>query len=159
MPSGTSNPKADIVLSVVVILLSVVVYINAMGLPPAHWEPLGSAALPQALCVIMTVLASIVLLRGVLALRSYAPPTEKNEDFRRRPWTAVGMFLLCAAYVAVMDLGILGFVTATVAFLVLLGLLFTRAAKRQIPFIFGFALVIAAGNYLIFTQFLYIDLP
>ena len=159
MPSGSSNPKVDIALSIAVIVLSVVVYVAAMDLPPAHWEPLGSAALPQGLAVIMALLSVIVLVRGVLALRTYEAPKPKEREFKRRPWTSVGMFALTSAYVAAMDLELLGFVEATIAFLVALCLLFTRAERRLIPWIVGFAVVIAVGNYLIFTQFLYIDLP
>ena len=48
---------------------------------------------------------------------------------------------------------------ATIVFLVTLCLLFTRAERKHIPWIVGFALVIALGNFLIFTKFLYVDLP
>lgn len=159
MQRGVSNPKADIVLAIAIILFSVVIYVAAMDLPPAHWEPLGSAALPQALSVIMALLSLYVMIRAIRALKTYAPAKAKQEEFQRRPKAAVGMFLLCVAYVGVMDLGILGFVEATIAFLMALCLLFTRAERKHIPWIIGFALVIAFGNFLIFTKFLYVDLP
>ncbi len=160
MQSGVTNPKADIVLSITIIVFAIVIYVAAMDLPPAYWEPLGSAALPQGLSVIMALLSLYLLVRGVQALRTYVPPKPKtNGEFERRPKAAIGMFLLCVAYVAVMDFGLLGFVEATVAFLVTLVVLFTRADKKKLPWIVGFALVIALGNFLIFTQFLYVDLP
>lgn len=159
MQRGESNPKADIVFSAVVILFSVTIYVAAMDLPPAYWEPLGSAALPQGLSVIMALLALFVMVRAIRALKTHAVPPRTQQEFQRRPKAAVGMFLLCVGYVGVMDLGILGFVEATVVFLVALGLLFTRAQRKHIPWIVGFALVIAVGNFLVFTRFLYIDLP
>ena len=165
MPSGSSNPKADIVLALAVIALAVVLYIGTLSLPPAKWEPLGSAAVPRGLCVIMSCLAAVVLARAVLTLRKGAPkvraavPLDAEEAFERRPWTAVVMFGLVVLYVAAMDFHLLGFVEATVAFLVALGLVFTRARRRHIPWIVGFALIIAVGNYLVFTHFLYVDLP
>ena len=165
MPSGNSNPKADIVLALAVIALAVVLYIGTLSLPPAKWEPLGSAAVPRGLCVIMSCLAAVVLARAVLVLRKGAPkarasaPANADESFERRPWTAVAMLVLVVLYVAAMNLRVLGFVEATVAFLVALCLVFTRAQRRQIPWIVGFALVIALGNYMVFTHFLYVDLP
>jgi len=167
MSSGTSRPVADIVLSVIVVIVAGMIYVESLGLPPAHWEPLGSAALPRALCVFMSFLAAIIFVRAVLTLkgRRAAPvlqdstPEIRDEDFQKRPWAAAGMFAMFASYIAVMHLGILGFVEATVIFLIAVCLLFTRAAKRHIPWIIVFALVIAIGNYLIFTKFLYIDLP
>lgn len=160
MQSGVANPKADIVLSVTIIIFAIVIYVAAMDLPPAYWEPLGSAALPQGLSVIMALLSLYLLVRAVKALRTYVPPEKpKQEEFERRPGAAIGMFLLCVTYVGVMDFGLLGFVEATIAFLVILVALFTRADKKQLPWIVGFALVIALGNFLIFTQFLYVDLP
>ena len=163
MPTGNSNPKADIVLALAVIALAVVLYVGTLSLPPAHWEPLGSAAVPRGLCVIMSCLAVVVLIRAVLALRGGAPtksaPANADESFERRPWTAVAMLVLVVLYVAAMNLRVLGFVEATVAFLVALCLVFTRAQRRQIPWIVGFALVIALGNYMVFTHFLYVDLP
>jgi len=159
MQHGVSNPKADIVLSAVVILFSIVIYVAAMDLPPAYWEPLGSAALPQGICVIMALLSLFVMVRAIWALKAHVAPAPRQQEFKRRPKAAIGMFLLCVAYVGAMDLGILGFVEATVVFLVSLGLLFTRAERKHIPWIVGFAVVIAVGNFLVFTRFLYIDLP
>ena len=159
MQSGVTNPKADIVLSVVIIIFAAVIYVAAMDLPPAYWEPLGSAALPQGLSVIMALLSLYLLVRAVKALPFHVPPEPVKDDFERRPKAAIGMFLLTVTYVAVMDFGVLGFVEATVAFLVALVVLFTRGDKKQLPWIVGFALVIALGHFLLFTQFLYVDLP
>ncbi len=167
MSSEDSRPVADIVLSVIVVIAAAMIYVESLGLPPAHWEPLGSAALPQALCLFMSFLAAIIFVRAVLALNARramskqdrAVEQDGDRDFQRRPWTAAGMFAMVAAYVATMHLGVLGFVEATVLFLIAVCLLFTRGARRHIPWIIVFALVIAVGNYLIFTKFLYIDLP
>ena len=168
MASQTTRPIADMVLSVAVIVAAVAIYVESLGLPPAHWEPLGSAALPQALCVCMSFFAVIIFIRAFLALRrqkataASGASVENNndsQDFQRRPWTAAGMFALFAAYVAVMHAGMLGFVEATFLFLVAVCLLFTKGDRRHIPWIIVFALVLSIGNYLIFTKFLYIDLP
>lgn len=159
MQSNGSNPKADIIFSVSVIVFSVIVYVGAMGLPPAYWEPLGSAALPKALSVIMTLLCLYILVRALLALRTYVPPKPKEREFTPRPGSAFAMLVMLAAYIGVMNFGILGFVEATTIFLVALCMLFTHGDRKQLPWIIGFALVIAIVNFLIFTKVLYIDLP
>ncbi len=168
MASQTTRPIADMVLSVTVVIAAVAIYVESLGLPPAHWEPLGSAALPQALCICMSFFALIIFIRAFIALRAQRAAAgsaeavannNSEQEFQRRPWTAAGMFGLFAAYVAVMHAGLLGFVEATFLFLVSVCLLFTKGNRRHIPWIIVFALVIAIGNYLIFTKFLYIDLP
>ena len=169
MASPTSRPIADMVLSATVVIAAIAIYVESLDLPPAHWEPLGSAALPQALCICMSFFAVIIFIRAVFALRAQkaaagsaagaAADAEGERDFQRRPWTAAGMFGLFAAYVAAMHADLLGFVEATFLFLVAVCLLFTKGNRRHIPWIIVFALVISIGNYLVFTKFLYIDLP
>ncbi|MGI9525298.1 MAG: tripartite tricarboxylate transporter TctB family protein [Hyphomicrobiaceae bacterium] len=169
MSQQTTRPIADMILSVTVVSAAIAIYFESLGLPPAHWEPLGSAALPQALCLCMSFFAVIIFIRATLTLRAQridasATGTSGSlepgeQEFQRRPWTAASMFILLAAYVAAMHSGLLGFVESTFIFLVSVCLLFTKGNRKHIPWIIVFALVIAIGNYLIFTKFLYIDLP
>ncbi|MGI9423523.1 MAG: tripartite tricarboxylate transporter TctB family protein [Hyphomicrobiaceae bacterium] len=169
MTNQSARPIADMVLSVIVVVVAIAIYLESLGLPPAHWEPLGSAALPQALCLCMSFFAVIIFIRAALTLRAQKTVVNAaacageqavgEQDFQRRPWAAAAMFVMLAAYVAVMHAGLLGFVEATFIFLVSVCLLFTKGNRKHIPWIVLFALVIAIGNYVIFTKFLYIDLP
>ena len=51
------NPKTEIALSISLIIFSIIVYYFSLELPEPEYEPLGSAALPQGLAVIMSLLS------------------------------------------------------------------------------------------------------
>lgn len=157
-----ANPVADIVLAVVVLLFAAAVYWQTLGLPPPRYEPLGSARLPQVLCVMMGVFALIILARGVAALRRRrieAEPPAPALPYRKRPMLAAGIYLLTAAFVAVMDFRLLGFTWAGLIFVFAAGLLLSDFDRRQAPWLAGFAVILAFGSYTIFTRLFYIDLP
>ena len=63
------NPKTEIILCISLILFSILVYYFALELPDPEYEPLGSAALPKALSVIMSLLSLIVIFRAIPELK------------------------------------------------------------------------------------------
>ena len=58
------NPKAEIALSISLIIFSAIVYYFSLELPDPVYEPLGSAALPKGLAVIMSLSVSYTHLRA-----------------------------------------------------------------------------------------------
>lgn len=166
--ASTNNGKADLAFAVIILVFSAVIYWQTLDLPPPRYEPLGSAAVPQALCVIMSLLALVVLVRALVGrskTKASSPAIQQaakqqdTGDFIRRPWLAVGAFLLSSVYIAAMDLKLLAFIPATILFLALLGLLLTRGVWRQLPWIIGFSCALTVSCHLIFTKVFYIDLP
>ncbi|MEZ5591932.1 MAG: tripartite tricarboxylate transporter TctB family protein [Gammaproteobacteria bacterium] len=166
MSGSSKQGKADIVFALVIILVSTVIYWQTLVQPPPRWsEPLGSAA-PRALAIIMAVLALLVLIRALRSnMRTGSNPadtassTGNTATFIRRPWLAAFSFVLVCAYVAAMDQKLLGFIPATIGFLLLIGLLLNRGNWRQLPWLAGFACVLTLACHLIFTKVFYIDLP
>ena len=166
MAGSSKQDKADIVFALVIILVSTVIYWQTLGLPPPRYEPLGSAAVPRALAIIMAVLALLVLIRALRSnMRSSNNPADTSSSaghtatYIRRPWLAAFSFVLVCAYVAAMDQKLLGFIPATIGFLLLIGLLLNRGNWRQLPWLAGFACVLTLACHLIFTKVFYIDLP
>ena len=64
------NPKFEIAMSVGLILFSILVFYFSLELPEPEYEPLGSAALPQGLAVIMSLLSFVVILRAIPCLKT-----------------------------------------------------------------------------------------
>jgi putative tricarboxylic transport membrane protein len=153
------DPKADILLAVGMIILSVVFYIASLDVPPPRYEPLGSAALPQALSVIAALLSVIVLVRAVPALKSYKPAEKNVSDVTPRPGLAVLVFCLTLAFIAVMDLELLSFVPAGIIYLTAVGYFMTHRDLKRLPRFFGFSVILVTSCYFIFTKIFYIDLP
>ena len=65
------NPKAEIGLSISLIIFSAIVYYFSLELPDPVYEPLGSAALPKGLAVIMSLLSLIILVRAIPKIKTY----------------------------------------------------------------------------------------
>jgi len=145
----------------VIMVLSALVYWQTLDLPPPRYEPMGSAALPRALSVIMAALAAVVLIRSVLAGRaaSGSSPASPDLPYKLHPWLAVWMFIGTAIYVAVMDQKLIGYLAATLIYIAVACTLLNFRRRREMPWIALFAVVLSATCYFVFTRIFYIDLP
>ena len=88
----SKSPAQDTMLAVVTSLFAGIVWWQAAKIPPPFFDPLGSAAVPNAIALILLVLALIMLLRAVLA-RPWRTSGEVGE-YRPRPDLAVGIVVL-----------------------------------------------------------------
>lgn len=161
--AGRRLAHRDVVFALVVIAFCGIVYWQTLKLPPPRYEPLGPAAVPQALSAIVAVLAAGVLVRRVMTpgRRGEGPgdTAVAGPGFTPRPAMAAGALALTTSYVGAMDLGILGFVEASVLFLTLTGLFLGRRDWRRLPVLVGAALAVSLGSHFVFTRVFYIDLP
>ena len=153
----SKSPVADTMLAVATCLFAGVVWWQATKIPPPFFDPLGSAAVPNAIALILLVLALIMLLRAALAWPWLA--TGETAEYRPRPDLAVGIVVLCVAYVAAMHLRLVGFENATIAFLVAAAALLGRLERRTMVLGVGVALLMGFGTTWLLTRFFYIDLP
>ncbi|WP_372624134.1 tripartite tricarboxylate transporter TctB family protein [Falsiroseomonas sp.] len=154
---ASRTPLADFGLAGCVLLFAAVIWMEAAKVPPPFFDPLGSAAVPEGIAIVLVVLAAIVALRAVLGMPERAG--KGAIGFRARPDIAIGIFLLAVAYVGVMQLGLLGFELATIAFLAAASALLGRFERRAMLFGLAIALVLGVGGTWLFTGFFYIDLP
>ncbi len=153
--SGT--PRGDAGLAVIVAAFAGVLWWESLKVPPPFFDPLGSAAVPKALALVLAALAAVILARAMLALPWKAPGQE--EGYRPRPDIAVGIVVLAVAYIGAMQLKVLGFQAATLVFLIAAAALLGRLDRATLMIGAASALVIGIGGTLLFTRFFYIDLP
>ena len=114
---GTSgSPRGDIALAAAVSAFAGLLWWQSLAIPPPFFDPLGSAAVPRAIALILAVLSVLVLARALLALPW--PATARDQGFRPRPDIALGLVLLVVAYIALMQAEVLSFRTATIGFLI-----------------------------------------
>ncbi|MBJ3774643.1 tripartite tricarboxylate transporter TctB family protein [Acuticoccus mangrovi] len=155
---GTSHtPRGDVGLALVVAAFAALLLWQAAKVPPPFFDPLGSAAVPRGVAVVLLLLAAIVLVRALLA-RPW-PALERDTGYRRRPDVACGIVALAVAYVGVMAAGVLGFMVATILFLALGTALLATFRRRQVLIGLALAVVLGIGGTLLFTEFFFIDLP
>lgn len=165
--SARQTAKMEIFVGGALILFGTAIFSAAGNLPPPNFEPLGSAALPRILAVIMAALCLIMMLRGVRSLREPVAPsgdvpandTEERGLPPQRPYLSVAVFLSTVCFVAVMDLKLLSFAPAGVAYMSFILFLMNDMNMKRIPVFVAFSAVLVLSSYWVFTRFFFIDLP
>jgi putative tricarboxylic transport membrane protein len=153
------NPKFEIALSVGLILFSILVYYFSLDLPEPEYEPLGSAALPQGLAVIMSLLSLVVIFKAIPRLKTYEASVDPNPEVIPRPLLSVAIFILTLIFIGVLDFGILSFMPAGIIYLTVIGYLMTNRDLKRLPYVIVFSVILTVSSFYIFTKLFYIDLP
>jgi len=155
--------RAEAILAICVWVFAAIVYVGAVQLPPPLFDPVGSAAFPKAIAIIIAVIVTLILLQRVVIQRAGGgdeePKSGEADEMPLRPGLGVWCILIMAGYVGVMNFGILGFREATVPFVVLLGALLSHFRRSTLYILIACGLVIAIGFSWLFSEILYIDLP
>lgn len=164
-----SDGRADLVLAVVVLVMSGAVYFRAAQLPPPLFDPLGSAAIPQFIAVVLAVLSvAIVVRRYVLLARRQpaeaAPAAQADEAVDGvaaplQPMIAAFAIVIVFLYVLSMGLGLLGFREATIPFIIALGGALSRFRRSSMVVLIPAAFVLAFALAWLFSDVMYVDLP
>ena len=153
------NPKYEIALSIGLIVLSIIVYYFSLDLPEPEYEPLGSAALPQGLAVIMSLLSFVIIYKAIPRLKTYEVVVDPNPEVMPRPMLSIVIFILTLIFIGVLDFGILSFMPAGIIYLSVIGYLMTNRDLKKLPYVIGFSVILTVTSFYIFTKLFYIDLP
>jgi hypothetical protein len=157
----TSTRFASRLFAGAMVAVGAAMFASGLTLPEPMLEPVGPAAFP------LWAGAALVALSAVILVQSFRPVTPDQDDdefgmaldVRPRRDLALATATLTVLFVAVMDLGWLGFRWAAVAYLFALIMVLARGRPRMIPVAAAIALVLGIGLHLVFTRFFYIDLP
>ena len=135
--------------------LSCAVFFASFGLPEPALEPIGPAAFPFAVSIILTVLSLIVLWR----VHNGATKAKEPPEHRQRADLAILTIALTIAYFVTMELGWLTFRWATVGYVLVLTMLLFEWQPKKLPVAVVIALLMGVGLKFTFTEVLYLDLP
>ncbi|MBB2974300.1 tripartite tricarboxylate transporter TctB family protein [Mesorhizobium sp. RMAD-H1] len=151
----------DLVLSGLVAVGAVVLLYGAASLPPPRFDPLGSAALPRVLAVLMLIFGAIIAARAVWPRNAPAEEGDAAQDEKpaAAPSPVRGLLIFGAlvAYVAALDFAHVSLVPATTAMMAVTGLVLHRADWRTGLLFAGIGLGLSLVLSYIFTHFLYVD--
>ncbi len=160
---GSAAARRDLVLAAALTVFSVVLYQQAALLPPPFFDPLGSAAVPKFVALVLLALAAGLVVQRAFGLAEggMAMPTNVTAEapVRPAPLAAIGAIILPILYVASMQAGLLAFAQASSLFVLALGGLFARWRWRNLALLLPLALLTGYGLDYIFTEILYVDLP
>lgn len=159
MPKMSRKQWGDVCLAAICILYAGLIYNEALKIPPAFFDTLGSAAVPMGCAAILVVLSVLLVLQTRKAQNTTPPREEDTESFRQRWDVAVGIVVLASAYLGVMSLNWLGFAWATVGFVTLATLLLGGLRKSTLIIGLSLSALLGFGGQYLFTEILFIDLP
>lgn len=124
--------RGEIALAVALIVLSGIIWYSAAKLPPPYFDPIGSAAFPKAMAIVITGL-SLIMVTQSFRESDERPVAEGTGEFPRpRYLLAVAMYGLMIIYAAIMQEKLLGFAPSTMLFVITAGAILGRFRLRQL---------------------------
>ena len=156
----------EVTLAVLLVLMAAIVWIDVSRLPPAFFDPVGSAVFPRAVAAVIAVLSLVVLVQTIAGRRGSQDAALTPEDRSdgddappRRTAMGAGMYGMLILYAAAMQIGLLGFATATSIFIFVAGSMLGRFRRREMLVSAAVAVILGFGGNYLFTRVFYIDLP
>ena len=155
----------DIAFAIVVMALGAVSIVEGLSIRPSRFDPLGPGAVPAMIGVALCILAGAVLLSTATSLRIGDGArlfTGLEDEAGSEPllWQrALAAFVTTLAYVAVLELRLVGYLGATFAYTAFLWLVLGRRDARGAAIALVTAAVTAGLLDTIFRRLLSIDLP
>jgi putative tricarboxylic transport membrane protein len=155
--------QAELILSLCLIFLSLAVWIAADRLPPPIFDPLGSAAVPKLVALLVAALSIAMLVERFIgaADQGAVPGPSESTDAAAplRPGIAMGAFVVMVGCPAAMEAGILGFRETTFVLILVLGGILSRFFWRTLTILVPTAAALAVGLSWLFGDVLFVDLP
>jgi len=164
MSSTRKTALGDLALCAAVAVGAALLLIGAAGLPPPRFDPLGSAALPRALAVIMLAFAAWI---AGAALRTLARPEDPGaapgvEDppgapADVNPWRGIVVFAALIAFIAALDVFRVHLIPAATVFMAIIGLVVSGPTLRNALAYGLFGLALSAVLTWVMSSFLYVS--
>jgi putative tricarboxylic transport membrane protein len=148
----------DLICCGLVLAGSFILFIGASTLPPPRFEPLGSAAMPRILGILLILLAAIVSLQAIAGLRRTKPTTVESDAPSSTPYRGLIVLVALLLYVFSLDILQLPFLIATPLFVTVAGTAMHRMSVRSIVLHGALGLCIAILISTVFSQFLGIEI-
>jgi hypothetical protein len=151
--------RAESVLALIAIALSVLFLFEGAKLKPGVFEPIGPGAVPMGVAVITIVLSLLVLLARRRSGVPVAGAGDATSAAAERWVLLLGMAALTLVYAALLQSGTVRYGTATVAYLLISFLLLSDRVRHDLPWALALALVFGLGLDYVFRYLLVADLP
>lgn len=158
--------RANLVLAVAMLAVSIGFGWQAAKLPPSRFDPLGPGSFPLALAGLLGALALLALIsawRGRdlgRAETSMVLGVGGGEPAHgRRPWLAVGAFLAIGGYALILGLTGISFFWASAALIATLGAMMSRRTPKDLLIAVAVGLGMSGFLTLLFGRFLLLSLP
>jgi len=153
----------DAVIGLIIVVMSILLLFNTMGIPTPPIVPLGPAFYPRILLSLLLIMGMILFISYIFKERSLrAIKAEKRETREEKGWLirykkVIWSFVVFGLYI--LFIPIIGFYSTTAIVLVILqGLLGYRELK-QFSIFFMISIITTVCIYLIFEKYLMVVFP
>lgn len=154
-----ADPRTDIGVALCIIVACLAVLWESRTIPPAAFDPLGSAPVPQGAASLIIVLSLVCVGRAIGRWRAQGVGEGAERLSRRHMLDALIISVLTVIFVWVMQLRATSFGLMTTVYLTAAIGWLVRFKPRLLPWIVLLALVIGFGCQYIFTRVFIVDLP
>lgn len=153
----------DAVIGLIIVVMSILLLFNTMGIPTPPIVPLGPAFYPRILLGLLLIMGMILFILGILKGRSSGDKkSEKKKVLEDERWLIrykkiIWGFVVFGLYI--LFIPIIGFYVSTAIVLVILqGILGYRELK-QFSIFFMISIITTVCIYLIFEKYLMVVFP
>jgi putative tricarboxylic transport membrane protein len=154
--SKDASPVAELCLAVMSVIGAIALWVGSEGLPPPRWEPLGSAAVPRALAVLLVVFS--VWIGVTAAIRLYRAH-DRTLSVSSAPIIRGGLlFAALVAFVSAIDVFAVPFVPAATLFVIASVSIIAGPSFRNIIFAAIGGGLLSGLLFTIFTRFFFVNL-
>ncbi|MBW1697695.1 MAG: tripartite tricarboxylate transporter TctB family protein [Deltaproteobacteria bacterium] len=170
------HPVLDILAAAGLIVLALIFYRETLYLAESPYEPLGPAAVPKMLSMLIFICALILLGRGIS--RHYREKwkartsiarlkdifSNRRQEFRTRPELALIVISLLVIYIGLLHWKLVSYRLGCIGFMLAAGMITLWYEKRafkslHLTILVVLTLTMAFGSHYVFTEIFVVDLP
>ena len=153
----------ELIVGIALLLLSIIIFINAGDLPSMNESQLGPGSFPQVIAVLLGLLSLILIIQEAIKLykgrdpeKSTSVKAQLKEMITEHKLVFITLALLLGYIIAIQ---IIGFIIATIAFMIVTALVVGPKTKKDIITISSISVVLTVGLYLFFQNVLQVRFP
>lgn len=154
-----ANAGRDLAFSLSMLAVGVAVLLESRNIPPPLFETFGAALVPQATAGLLILVALIILLRSLAALRRRASTGSAMLTMPELDLRLAGTIAILYAHAVAISYMAVSFLVATITALLFLFVLLGGARPRFLALSVVLSIVVSGSLLLVFTRIFHIDLP
>ena len=149
----------EMIAGILLLILSIVVYLETLKMPPFEYGVIGDAAFPQGIAILMGLLSIILIVDKLIGLsknKEKRKPVDFQELYREYRLVIVSLISFIV-YICLIKW--LGFVLPTFVYVVSISWFLSPKLIKNIPVIIIVALVLSIGMQQFFQSILGVSFP
>ncbi|MEG1720068.1 MAG: tripartite tricarboxylate transporter TctB family protein [Pseudoflavonifractor sp.] len=149
----------DLIGGVIVLLFAAVLFIATFSIRQIVGMTIGATFFPRVAAAILALLGTIIVVRGILVLRSAPKSTGEKKKFKLSEGALCTILTLGLFAIYALLMEPLGFLISTALYLFFQMIVLSPKEKRKYPLFAIISVVASVAIYFAFTKLFYLMLP